>query len=80
MCNVVALTFYATIYETFSCNCNKYIGKKKHIHSMVSFMTLCLEIPGSVGVGEGLSICCKLVELDAYLRTLLKGQPGFKRL
>lgn len=27
MCNVVALTFYATIYEDLCCTCNKYIEK-----------------------------------------------------
>lgn len=27
MCNVVALTFYATIYGDLCCTCNKYIEK-----------------------------------------------------
>lgn len=29
MCNVAALTFYATIYEDICCNCNKCRDKKK---------------------------------------------------
>ena len=40
MCNVVALTFYATIYEDLCCTCNKYI-EKAHIRT-VRFMVLCV--------------------------------------
>lgn len=42
MCNVVALTFSATIYEDFCCTCNKYIEKAHS--SQVSFM-----VPWGVG-------------------------------
>jgi hypothetical protein len=45
MCNVVALTFSATIYEDFCYTCNKYI-EKAHT-SQVSFMVLCV-----LGVGR----------------------------
>lgn len=48
MCNVVALTFYATIYEDLCCTCNKYI--EKHILRTVSFMVLCV-CRGLGGVG-----------------------------
>lgn len=46
MCNVVALTFYATIYGDLCCTCNKYIEKA---HASYSELYGCV----CVGVGGG---------------------------
>lgn len=45
MCNVVALTFSATIYEDFCRTCNKYIEKAQTWQ--VSFTVVCV-----LGVGR----------------------------
>lgn len=80
MCNVVALTFYATIYEDLCCNCNKYI-EKKHTHCMASFLTFVFGIArGGVGLGEGFDphVINYLhwglrLELSSTLELVLKG-------
>lgn len=47
MCNVVALTFYATIYEDLCCTCNKYI-EKAHTSYSELYGFVCVS-----GVGRG---------------------------
>lgn len=54
MCNVVALTFYATIYEDLCCTCNKYI-EKAHIRT-VRFMVF-VRVSGA-GWGVGFVALC----------------------
>lgn len=50
MCNVVALTFYATIYEDLCRTCNKYIEKA---HTSYSELYGFVRVSG-VGGGRGL--------------------------
>lgn len=42
MCNVAALTFYATIYEDICCTCNKYI--EKHVLGTASSAVICVSL------------------------------------
>lgn len=61
MCNVVALTFYATIYEDLCCTCNKYI-EKAHTSYGELYGFVCV-----LGVGRGVGGCSPVPSIQGDL-------------
>lgn len=63
MCNVVALTFYATIYEDLCCTCNKYI-EKAHTSYSELYGFVCVSGVGGEGV---VALCHQFKDIELFV-------------